>query len=183
MAEPETLAALAAQLDDLRGTVAHLHTTVSQWDARLETEGIGATMTLRLQVKKLAETLTEAVSKNRLAPPPAPWWLGLTAEEHAAQLAGLRDWVERFARVQYPGYLAELPPCWPAHREAVWELSTLMAEWLRVYGDAENRDLAGALWWHERWLPGALARIRQAIKCDATGCHLTRKPAPWEVRQ
>ena len=34
-----------------------------------------------------------------------------------------------------------------------------MTEWLRVYGDEDNRDLSGALWWHERWLQGVLARL------------------------
>jgi hypothetical protein len=60
----------------------------------------------------------------------------------------------------------------------VWELSTLMTEWVRVYGDEENRDLAGALWFHERWLPRSLARLAQAIRCDATGCR-TARPSPW----
>ena len=46
-------------------------------------------------------------------------------------LAELRHWVEDFARKQYPAYMARLRPCWPNHPEAVWELSTLMAEWER----------------------------------------------------
>ncbi len=179
MADPETLAALAAQVDELRGQVAMLQATVTRWNARLETEGIGATLVLRTEVKRLADRLAEAVSKNRLAPPPAPWWLGLNSDEYAAGLAELREWVERFARVQYLGYLAKLPPCWANHREAVWELSDLMTEWTRVYGDPDNRDLAGALWWHERWLPGVLARLKDAIRCDATGCRTERRQ-PWE---
>lgn len=179
MADDETLAALAAQVDQLRGEVSRLSGIVAQWNARLETEGIGATLVLRTEVKRLAERLAEAVAKNRLAPPPAPSWLGLSSEEYAAGLAELREWVERFARVQYPGYLAKLPPCWANHREAIWELSDLMAEWSRVYGDPDNRDLAGALWWHERWLPGALTRLKDAIRCDATGCRVTKRQ-PWE---
>jgi hypothetical protein len=174
MAEPETLAALAAQLDELRGQAEAVRRTVTQWDARLETEGIGATMLLRLEVRRLAEQLAEAVSKNRLAPPAAPWWLGLSPDERGQQLAELRDWVDRFARVQYPGYLARLPPCWPNHPEALWELANLKTEWLRVYADEDNRDLSGALWWHERWLPGTLARLKDAIRCDASGCHTIR---------
>jgi len=74
--------------------------------------------------------------------------------------------------------MARLRPCWPNHPEAVWELSTLMAEWERVYGDPDNRDLAGALWWHERWLPGVIARLDKAITCDEAGCRrLTRRPS------
>ena len=43
MGDNETLAALAAQVDDLRGKVAKLQGVVASWNARLETEGIGAT--------------------------------------------------------------------------------------------------------------------------------------------
>ena len=84
-------------------------------------------------------------------------------------LAELRHWVEDFARKHYPAYLARLPACWPNHPEAVWELSTLRAEHERVYGDEENRDLAGALWWYERWLPGVIARLEKAVTCDQAG--------------
>jgi hypothetical protein len=177
VAEHDTLAALAAQVDDLRGTVARLHAVVTQWNARLETEGIGATLVLRAEVTRLAGQLSQAVSANRLSPPPAPYWLGLTRDQYAGQLAGLRSWVETFLRVHYPGYAARLRPCWPDHPEAVWELSDLMREWVRVYGDEDNRDLPGALWWHERWLPGVLARLEKAIGCDEAGCRRTRRRA------
>ena len=80
--------------------------------------------------------------------------------------------------MQYPGYFEKLPACWPNHPEAVTELSNVMTEWTRVYGDEENRDLAAALWWHERWLPGVLSRLTAAVKCDAAGCR--RLPKPWE---
>ena len=46
---------------------------------------------------------------------------------------------------------------------AVWELSTLAAEWERVY-QARSRDLQGALDFHDRWLPGALRRVREALR-------------------
>jgi hypothetical protein len=62
------------------------------------------------------------------------------------------------------------------HPEAVWELSTLRAEWERIYADAGNRDLAGALAWHDRYLPGVLARLKDAIQCDEGGCRLIRRP-------
>ncbi len=170
MADNETLAALAGQLDGLRGTVARLHTIVTQWDARLEREGIGATLVLRAEVKALARTLNEALTRHRLKPPPAPYWLGLEAAEHHRRLAELRSWVEDFLQVHYPGYASGLRACWANHPEAVWELSTLMTEWLRVYGDEDHRDLGAALWWHERWLPGVLARLGRAIPCDEAGC-------------
>ena len=85
-------------------------------------------------------------------------------------------WVDRVGLVQYPGYFAKLPPCWPNHPEAVTELSNVMTEWIRVYGDEDNRHLAAALWWHERWLPGFLARLTAAVKCDVAGCRRLQKP-------
>ena len=50
MAEPDPVAVLAAQVEDLRGLVARYQAIVTAWDARLETEGIGGTMPLRLEV-------------------------------------------------------------------------------------------------------------------------------------
>ena len=91
-------------------------------------------------------------------------------------LAELREWVDGFARRHYPGYMARLPRCWANHPEAVWELGNLRAEWQRVYGDEENRDLQGALAWHERWFPGVLSRLAASVKCDATGCRMARPP-------
>jgi hypothetical protein len=174
MTDSETPAALAARIDELRGAIARLQAIVAKWDGRLD-EGIGEMMVLRLEVKHLSESLDEALSKRRLKPPPAPWWLGLSRDEYAARLAELQEWVERFACVQYPEYLAKLPPCWVNHPAAVWELSTLMTEWRRVYGDKDNRDLSAALWWHERWLPGVIARLVKAIHCDETGCRRARR--------
>ena len=72
--EPGPDAALAAQIEELRGELAEFRRVFAQWDARLKTEGIGGTMTLLLQVKRLRERLDEAVAAHQLKPPPAPWW-------------------------------------------------------------------------------------------------------------
>jgi hypothetical protein len=74
--------------------------------------------------------------------------------------------------------MTRLPRCWANHPEAVWELSTLRAEWERIYADKDNRDLAGALVWLDKWLPGVLARLEAAIKCDESGCRMTRPRPP-----
>ncbi len=178
MTEPDPVAALAAQIEELRGQLARYTGETGHLRARLD-EGSGREALIRLEIKKLGEKLDEAIAERQAADPPAPFWLGLSKDEHAARLGGLRGWVDRFARVQYPSYLARLPPCWPNHPEAVWELSNLMTEWVRVYGDPDHRDLQAALWFHERWLPGVLGRLAQAVKCDATGCRLARS-SPWE---
>jgi len=169
--DPDPVAALAAQLEELRGQIGSLSARHS--------DDYGHVMMLLLEVKKLREKIDAAIARRQAEEPAAPYWRGLDREGHAARLAELRDWVERFARAEYPGYLAKLPPCWPNHREALWELSNLMTEWVRVYGDPDNRDLQAALWWHERWLPGAIQRLSQAIRCDATGCSLARS-SPYE---
>ena len=70
--------------------------------------------------------------------------------------------------------MTRLPRCWANHPEAVWELSTLRTEWERVYGDPGNRDLQGALAWHERWFPGVLNPLAASVTCDPTGCQMMR---------
>jgi regulator of replication initiation timing len=176
MAASEALAALADQIEELRGAIARLHATVAKWDERLD-GGIGEMMVLRVEVKHLTEALDEALARHRLKPPPAPYWVGLDGAEQRERLAELQTWVEGFLRVHYPDYTSSLRACWVNHPEAVWELSTLMTEWGRVYGDEDedNRDLSAALWWHERWLPGSLTRLVKAIRCDEAGCRRARR--------
>ena len=173
MADNETIAALAAQVDDLRGQVAKYQAIVTAWNARLETEGIGGTLVLRAELKHLSDELAEAIGKHQVKPPNAPWW-GVDKARYQAQLADLRAWVDGFLRPHYPGYLARLALCWPNHWEAAWELSTLRAEWERIYADEKNRDLAGALAWHDKFFPGVLDRLGRSIICDESGCRVAR---------
>ena len=146
---------------------------VGQVRARLETDS-GQVLMLRLEIKQLGEKIEAAIARRQADEPPAPYWLGLSREEHAARLAELRAWVEQVGRVQYRGYFAKLPPCWPAHPEAVIELSTVMTEWIRIYGDPDNRPLQDALVWNDKWLPGVLGRLGAAIRCDVSA-------AAWRV--
>jgi hypothetical protein len=175
--EPDLIAALAAQLE-LRGQLARVQGEVGQLRAR-HSQDYGQVMVLLAEVRKLREQLDEALSKRKTADPAAPFWLGLDRQEYAARLAEVRAWVERVALVQYPAYFAKLPPCWTAHAELVLELSNLMTEWTRIYGDPDNRPLQDALWFHERWLPDFLGRAEKWIRCDISGCRLAR-PSPWD---
>ena len=176
MTDPDPVADLAAQLAELRGQWARSQGEIGALREQLK-GSTGQVMVLLVAVKRLSKRLNEVLAKGQLTPPPAPWWVA-DQNEIRSMLAELRHWVEDFARKQYPSYMARLRPCWPNHPEAVWELSTLMAEWERVYSDADNRDLAGALWWHERWLPGAIARLDKAITCDESGCRrLMKRPS------
>jgi len=206
--EPDPVATLAQQVEDLRASVARYQAIVTAWNARLEREGVGGTLMLRHELKqltqkldaeiarfgaearseteaeireelkKLRQKLDEVIAKRQGADLPAPYWLGLPKDEYAAQLAVLRQWIEHIARVQWPTYMTKLPPCWEAHPEAHWELANLMTEWTRIYG-ADSPDLAAAMWYFERWLPGCLNRIAGASKCDVAGCRAVRSQ-PWE---
>lgn len=174
MTEPDPLAALAAQLEELRGQLARSQGEIGALRERLTGETSRNAMTL-LEVKQLRGELADALDKRKLKPPPAPWLLGAEAETRAL-LGGLRAWVEKFLRPNYPEYVARLPECWAAHGPALWELATLRTEWDRIYADEENRDLAGALNWHDRLLPGVLNRLADAIKCGPGMCQARRRP-------
>ena len=174
--DPDPAAPLAAQVEDLRGELAEFRRVFSQWDAKLQTEGIGGTMTLLLEVKHLRERMDDALAKRQLEPVPAPWWC-VGEARGKVMLAELRRWVEEFLRPNYPGHTARLPRCWSAHGEAVWELSTLRAEWQRIYADPDNADLEGALAWHDKWFPGCISRLAASIECDKFACRMER-PRP-----
>ena len=152
---PDT-AALAAQVATLRGQVAALKT-------RLDNDVIGkhlATLAeikrLRFKVTELAQAVTETRDGDRERGQAAPYWIGLSPQDHTAQLAELRQWADTILRREYGGY--QLAACWPNHPHAIWELSTLAAEWHRTY--TRNRpSLDRALEFHDRWLPGTMRRI------------------------
>lgn len=166
------LAELRGQVDGLLGQLARSQGEVGALRERLE-GSTGQTVNLLVEVKRLRGELAEAIGKRQLAPPPAPWWV-VDETKGRELLAELRKWVDQFLRKHYPGYLTRLPRCWPNHGEAIWELSTISAEWERIYADEDNRDLEGALAWHDRWLPDCISRVAGAIKCDETGCRVTR---------
>jgi len=175
--EPDPVAALADQVEQLRAQLARYTGETGQLRARFD-EGAGREAVIRLEIKHLAEKVGEAAARRQAEDPQAPYWLGLSEGEHAARLTELRGWVEQVGNGQYPGYFARIQDCWPAHREAVIELSTLMSEWIRIYGDPDSRPLADALVFHDRWLPGIIGRLAAVIKCGAR-CQLTMS-LPWE---
>jgi hypothetical protein len=78
-------------------------------------------------------------------------------------------------RRHYSGY--ELRDCWPSHIHAVWELSTLAAAWHHVYG-GQRPDLARALEFHDRWLPGTMRRIAHITRTCGPECAMRRR-RPW----
>ena len=177
----ETLAALAAAVGDLRSQVRFVHSVVDR-------SGLAFAKDTRALVLRLTATvdamdakvagLDQAVqdlqdSGSRVC---APNWAAMDQATRAAELAKLSEWV---ARVLLPGYRVDPPlrPCWRAHLPVVWELGTVWAEWRRVY-DRKAPELAGALDWHNRWLPGALERSQRALSgCTERQCILAASAA------
>jgi hypothetical protein len=164
----QSLAALAAQLADLRGQVSALND-------RLDQAGLDPGLNLAARFEDLARTVTHALQAAAPRGPAAPSWTGLNPDTYQAQLTGLRHWADTVLRQHYGGY--ELRDCWPRHLHAVWELSTLAAEWHRTYG-APRPDLDRALEFHDRWLPGTMHRVAAITRACMPQCATIRGPWP-----
>jgi hypothetical protein len=165
----ESLAALATQIADLRGQIR----TIS---GRLDQSGLSVGVNLAARFEELAQTVTGALEAAAPRGPAAPYWIGLDRDTYATRLAELRQWADTVLRQQYGGY--ELRDCWPRHIHAVWELSTLAAEWHHTYG-GNRPDLARALEFYDRWLPGTMRRITDITRACVPQCALLRSPGDW----
>jgi hypothetical protein len=161
----ESLAALAAQVASLRGQVA----LISQ---RLDRAGLRGDLDLAARFEELAQTVADALDAATPGGPAAPCWIGLDRQAYTAQLAKLRHWADAVLRQHYGGY--ELRDCWPSHIHAIWELSTLAAEWQRTYGRTRP-DLARALEFYDRWLPNTLRRIADMTRACRPQCAMLRR--------
>ncbi len=166
---PSDLAALMAQIADIRAKVTELNALADRAGLHAAGDIRRRVTRLRADLGKLQDEVTaQGASLAKLlatsAQTQAPTWIGLSPDQHRAQLAELAQWVDS---VLQPSYPASAPaPCWSHHWQAIWELSTLAAEWHRIYTQPTT-DLAGALDWHDRWLPGVARRLA-AIQADCT---------------
>ncbi len=161
----ESLAALAVQVADLRGQIAQIY-------EHLDRAGLRGDLDLAARFEELAQTVANALDAAAPRGPAAPCWIGLDRQAFGAQLAELRRWADTVLRQHYSGY--ELRDCWPGHIHAIWELSTLAAEWHRVYG-GERPDLARALEFYDRWLPGTMRRIAAITRTCVPECVMRRR--------
>ena len=124
--------------------VADLHYQVRAINERLDQAGLRADLNLADRFEDLAQTVADALDAAAPRGPAAPYWIGLDRDTYHARLAELRWWADTVLCQHYGGY--ELRDCWPHHMHAVWELSTLAAEWRRTYGGSRP-DLARAPEW------------------------------------
>jgi hypothetical protein len=162
----KSLAALAIQVGTLRGQIA-------QVNQRLDRAGLSGDLDLTARFEDLAQTVADALDSAAPSGPAAPYWIGLNRHSYVTQLAELRQWADTVLRTQYGGY--ELRDCWPSHIHAVWELSTLAAAWHHAYG-GQRPDLARALEFYDRWLPGTMRRIAAITRTCVPDCATRRRP-------
>ena len=161
----ESLAALAVQVADLRGQVRAIN-------ERLDQAGLGVGLDLAARFEDLAQTTADALEAAAPRGPAAPYWIGLDRDTYRAQLADLQRWADTVLRQHYGGY--QLPECWSRHIHAVWELSTLAAEWHRTYAGTRP-DLARALEFYDRWLPNTVSRITGMTRACMPQCVMLRR--------
>jgi hypothetical protein len=161
----ESLAALAAQVAALRAQIAQIN-------GRLDRAGLGGDLDLAARFEDLAQTVADALDAAAPRGPAAPYWIGLDRQAYTAQLAELRRWADTVLRQHYSGY--ELRDCWPSHIHAIWELSTLAAAWHHTYS-GQRPDLARALEFYDRWLPGTMRRVAAITRTCVPQC-ATRRP-------
>jgi hypothetical protein len=93
----ESLAALAAQVADLRSQIA----LISQ---RLDRAGIRDGVDLTARFEELAATVATALDAVAPRGPAAPSWIGLDHDTYHARLAELRRWADTVLRQHYGGY-------------------------------------------------------------------------------
>ena len=141
--------------------------------------GLRGGLNLAARFEDLAQTVTGVLDAASPRGPAAPSWICLDRDTYHAQLADLRQWADTVLRQHYGGY--ELRECWPRHIHAVWELSTLAAEWHRTYA-AAHPDLARALEFYDRWLPGTMRRITDITRGCMPQCSTLRSPGGWTAR-
>ena len=170
-------------MGDVRGKVRFLHAVV-------DSAGLAFAKDIRIRVLRLTAELDARVpaSKQTGLDQASPRW-PRTAGPASRRPTG-PPWTRPTAPPSWPGCPSGSPmswrpvtgwtppwPCWRAHLPVVWELGDLWAEWRRVY-DRKAPELAGALGWHGRWLPGALERVRRALsECTDRQCILTTSVA------
>jgi len=173
-----TLALLASRLSEVSEQVGRLVARVEAAEATIGEQAsvLAATADLAREVSRLSAAIARqsAPVDGRPVPvhPRQPVWAAMNQTQYIGALRDLARWVTAVLLQRYRATAALLPPCWPAHPAVVEELDWLYCDWTRwaLEPDARSRDAAD---WHDRWLPGVLARIRpQLAACEQQGRHV-----------
>jgi hypothetical protein len=167
------LALLAARLSELAGRVDDVVARLEMAEAgiRGQAQTVAEAASLAQEVTRLSQAVTGRADGEGQRDPlahPRVW----AALDDAAYVEALRDLARWVAEILLPGYPQVGPllaPCWPAHPAVVAELDWLYWDWLGWTGTVgRSRDAAD---WHDRWLPGVLARIGPELAACVQGRH------------
>ncbi len=118
----------------------------------------------------LRPLLTRFPEAFQEGPPSVPWRLTPVPDPLT-----LTSWIEYFNAVYTPNVaglrLGVIPPCWELHPGLVAEIGTLYRTWRSAFYD-EPTEPESAQNWHDRWLPGFMARRSQWIdkQCSDGNC-------------
>lgn len=167
------LALLAAQLSELAARVDGITARLEMAEAgiRGQAQTMAEAASLAQEVTRLSQAVAgragEGGERDSLAHPRV--WAALRPEAYLEALRDLARWVAEILLPGYPQVGPQLAVCWPAHPAAVAELDWLYWDWLGwTSPDGRSRDAAD---WHDRWLPGVLARIGPELAGCARGRH------------
>jgi hypothetical protein len=140
------------------------------------------------RVSQLEATLAQAIedlggSRRRPEPVRPLSWIAHSVDpaETADRLSELGEWVAA-VYLQYPLAARDLPDCWMWHPDVVEELAWLYQSWQAAY-NGETGTVAAAADWHDRYRPGAVARIRVAVRVCSLENHTgtNRKPGVFDI--
>ena len=175
-----TLALLASRLSEISEQLGGIATRMEAAEAAIGGQAriLAETAGLAREVSRLSAAVAGQGSQTAGRPVPVhprqPAWAAMNHAEYADALRDLARWVTAVLLQRYPATGAVLPPCWPAHPAVVEELDWLYWDWTGWADEPEARSRDAADW-HDRWLPGVLARIRPPIAaCGQQGRHINQ---------
>lgn len=109
-----------------------------------------------------------------------PGFTGWADSATVPEWAGLVQWVDWLSATYQLGD-ACVRSCWPAHGAAVEELAGLKMAWEAAIGGCMEKEWMAAeslAYWHDRYLPGVLARLRALHGMNACKSQHEKRPRP-----
>jgi len=166
----ERVAALAAIVNDLKGTAAS------------HAEALAALNALDRRITALAEqagtgtTTRDGGESGAYQPPAAPKWWKPGGPERDQAVAKLRAWVEQVYRPGYGHLASGMGECWEQHPLCLYILDWLSELWSVLYLRPERTagTLAGQAEWHTR----LLAATAEQLTRETRGCRHSAAPCP-----